>query len=108
MATRGLKHAVTDPYECARCGAMVFVSPKLHSFICSQYKEAQTLIAGSHKYYELYKEEQAEAERKKAQEALEKAAKKPRKSRRKKKNEEDNGVQAEESGEGGNASSGWF
>ena len=48
-----------DPFKCDSCGAMVFVSEKLHAVVCSDYRAFPELVKGSHEYYEIYKRDQA-------------------------------------------------
>ena len=51
MAVKEPRKTTDEPYKCEDCGAMVFVSSRLHGVLCYTYKSSPDLVSGSHAYY---------------------------------------------------------
>jgi hypothetical protein len=91
MVVRGHKHVHSDPYKCSICGAMVFVTPRLHDVLCNEYVSHPDMVPGTHRYFgEMKAQEASDLAMKLAEEAA-----KPKRER-KKKVAKNTGIQTEE------------
>lgn len=78
MVVSSRNKGTDEPYKCEDCGAMVFVSPRLHGVLCYNYKRDQDLVRGSFLYFQEFLGDKVKEEMARARELADKKAIKSR------------------------------